>query len=113
MPNSNESERFYARILFSYADQGEKEGRVISYIYNREALDALYPIKKQTYDNSQFIEVGDIIELEGKKCIVKSINFKLEDHINEMGHGYGVNLYSPTDPTDFNCQIGVFVDWVE
>jgi hypothetical protein len=36
------------------------------YDYNREDLDALYSIKKQTWDNSQFIEVGDILELEGQ-----------------------------------------------
>ena len=110
---SQQLERFFARILFKYVLQGEREGREIAYIYNREALDVLYPIKKQEWDNSQFIEIGDIIELEGKQCVVKEINFKLYDHINEMGHGYGISLYATTEPTDFNCQVCVLVDRVD
>lgn len=106
-------EKFAMRILFKYFSQGDTQGREIAYIYNREALNELYAIKRQEFDNSQFIEVGDILILEGKECVVKEINFKLDDHLNEMEHGYGINLLSPTEPTNFNCQLGVFVDWVE
>lgn len=113
MSNGINPERFFARILFKYVAQGEKEGRPICYVYNREGLDELLSIKKQEWDNSQFIEIGDIVILEGKKCIVKEINFKLDDHINNMQQGYGVNILGTSEPTDFNCQIGVFVDWVE
>jgi hypothetical protein len=102
-------EKFYARILFKYVAQGDRDGREISYIYNRESLDEL-KIEKQEWDNSQFIEIGQIITLEGYKCKVIEINFKLEDHINDMEHGYGINILSPTEPTNFNCQIGVFVE---
>ena len=102
-------ERFFARILFKYEPSNNKDGREIVCIYNRETLDQLN-IKKQTFDNSQFISIGDIIELEGYKCKVVDINFKLYDQLNDMSGGYGFNLLSPTEPTDFNCQIGVFVE---
>jgi hypothetical protein len=102
-------ERFFARILFKYISQGERDGREIAYIYNRQSLDEL-KIEKQTYDNSQFISIGDTIELEGYKCKVKDINFKLEPKICDMSGGYGINMLSPTYPTDFNCQIGIFIE---
>ena len=62
-----ESETFellQARILIKYMPQGDKDGRDIAYLCNRQAFDKLN-IERQEYDNSQFISVGDIIELEG------------------------------------------------
>ncbi|MFZ5976507.1 MAG: hypothetical protein EO766_12455 [Hydrotalea sp. AMD] len=100
-------ERFFARMLFKYHGDNKRE---ICYIYNRQDLDDLLNIKRQEWDNSQFISVGDIVTLEGHKCKVVNINFKLEEHLYEMGHGYGINMLSPSDPTDYNCQIGVFVE---
>ena len=105
-------EKLQARIMIQYEGSAGKGGRTIIYIYNRETLDTLN-IKRQTYDNSQFIEVGDKMTLEGYECEVVQINFKLEDHLNKMEHGFGINLLSPTDPTNFNCQIGVFVKRLE
>ena len=102
-------ERFFARILFKYQGQGEREGRTIMFSYNRETLDKLN-IVRDKYDKAQFIEIGNTLMLEGRKCKVVEINFKLEDHLNDMTGGYGINIYSPTDPTDFNCTIGVFVE---
>lgn len=99
-------ERFFARILFSYSGDNE---RSICYIYNREDLDNLLNIERIEWDNSQFISIGDIITLEGWKCEVVSINFKLEEKIHIMNNDYGINSMSPSDPTDFNVQIGVFV----
>jgi len=96
-------ETLQARILIQHV-----EGPTIAYLYNRESFDLLN-IEKHEYDNSQFIEVGDIIEFEERKYVVESINFKMENTLHEMTHGYGINLYAPTDPSDFNCQIGVFV----
>lgn len=29
--------------------------------------------------------------------------------MQEMNPIYGINMYAPAEPTDFNCQIGVFV----
>ena len=103
-------ERFFARILFSYSGDNE---RSICYIYNREDLDALLSIKRADWDNSQFISIGDKIVLEGWKCEVVEINFKLEERIHIMNNDYGINLLSPSDPTDFNVQIGVFVKRIE
>jgi len=102
-------ERFFTRLLFKYIGDDNHEGREIAYIYNRESLNELN-IKRQKYDNSQFIEVGDLLTLENHKCKVVSINFKLDERLNDMSGGYGINLLSPTDPTDFNCQIGIFVE---
>lgn len=98
-------ERFFARILVRY-----KDGAEICYIYNRESLDEYFNIQRHEYDKSQFIEIGDILTFNGRKYRVVEINFKLEDHLNQMGHGYGINIYGLTDPTDFNCQIAVFVE---
>lgn len=86
-----------------------EKGATIAYLYNRESFDLLN-IERQTYDDSQFIEIGNIIEFEGKKYIVKSINFKMEKKLHKTDNSIGINLYSPTDLSDFNCQIGVFVD---
>jgi len=44
-------ETLQARILIQH-----KQGATIAYLYNREAFDLL-EIEKQTYDNSQFIEI--------------------------------------------------------
>ncbi|WP_353084389.1 hypothetical protein [Flavobacterium sp.] len=106
-------EPFLTRILFKYQDTETQAMREIAYIYNREALDHLLNIKKQTYDNSQFIEIGDIITLEEYKCKVMNINFKLEEKTYDKSGGYGINMHSPTDPNDFNCQIGVFVERID
>lgn len=96
-------ETLQARILIQHV-----EGATIAYFYNRESFDLLN-IERQTYDKSQFIEIGQIIEIEGIKYKVDHINFKMEETLHEMNHGYGINLYSPSDPSDFNCQIGIFV----
>lgn len=88
------------------------KGAEITYLYNRESFDLL-KIKRHKFDNSQFIEIGQILEIDGKKYEVKNINFKMEEKMNIMDNKYGINLYSPTDPSDFNCQIGVFVDNAE
>ena len=98
-------ERLFARILIQHVN-----GATICYLYNREALDAVLNIERHEYDKSQFIEIGNELTIEDKKYRVAGINFKMEDHLNEMGHGFGINVYSPTDPTDFNCQIVVFVE---
>lgn len=87
------------------------QGATIAYLYNRESFDLL-KIKKQQYDNSQFIEVGDIIEYEDRKYVVRTINFKMCEKMDEVEKrlGYGVNMYAPTDPSNYSCQIGLFVD---
>lgn len=105
-------ERFVARIHFLYQGEDDTQGGAISYIYNRESLDKL-GIERQAYDRSQFIEVGDTIKLGGHKCKVVSINFKLEEKMVKMDGDYGYNAYSPTEPTDYNCQVNVFVEEVE
>lgn len=101
-------ERFFARILIGF-----KEGGTLCYVYNRESLDEVFNIKREEYDKSQFIEIGNILTFNGHKYKVVEINFKLEDHLNKMDHGYGINVYGLTEPTDFNCQIGVFVDKID
>jgi len=97
-------ETLQARILLKHV-----QGATIAYFYNRESFDLLN-IEKETYDESQFVEIGSILEFEGTKYKVEKINFKMEKQLFEADNRYGVNLYSPTDPSDFNCQIGVFVD---
>lgn len=84
-------------------------GATVAYFYNREALDLLR-IDKQTVDESQFIEIGDTLEFEGEKFVVKRINFKLEKELYKMDNELGIDLYSVNGASDFNCQIGVFVD---
>lgn len=100
-------ESLQLRILIQHV-----QGANIAYLYNRESFELL-KIKKHTSDNSQFVEIGQIIEYNGYKYVVDHINFKLEEKLHKMNHGYGINLYSPTDPSDFNCQIGVFVNSIE
>jgi len=85
------------------------QGAEIAYFYNRESFDLLN-IERQEYDKSQFIEIGDIFEYEGKRYKVENINFKMDEYFHKMDYRIGTNLYSPTDPSDFNCQIGIFVD---
>ena len=97
-------EQFVARILIQHV-----KGGTIAYLYNRESF-ALLKVPKHTEDDSQFLEIGQTIEYEGKKYRIKEINFKLEKQMFDMNHGYGINMYSPTDPSDFNCQVGIFVE---
>ena len=96
-------EHLFSRILIQH-----EEGAIIAYLYNRESFDLL-KIEKQTYDNSQFIEIGQIIEYSGEKYRVERINFKMEHTLFKIDPGVGFNLFAPTDPSDYNCQIGVFV----
>ncbi|CAD5276992.1 MULTISPECIES: hypothetical protein [unclassified Imperialibacter] len=111
--DTKDYEQLYARILFNYESKDGHQGREIMYAYNRQVLEGL-KIKRDPYDKkSQFIEIGDILELEGQKCKVVNINFKLEPTLYDMSGGGGINIYSPTEPTDFNCQIGVFVERIE
>lgn len=100
-------ERFFARILFKYYGDNQRE---ICYIYNRQDLDDLLNIERQEWDNSQFISIGDTVTLEGYKCKVVKINFKLFEHYYDMNNPKGINIFSPSDPTDYNCQVGVFVE---
>ena len=100
---ADQYERFFARILVEH-----EQGATLCYAYNRESFE-LFNIARHEYDKSQFLEIGDILTFNERKYEIIKINFKLEDHLNEMGHGYGINVYGLTDPTDFNCQIGVFV----
>lgn len=105
-------EPFLSRIIFKYRIP-DAEGRTIAYLYNRESLNELINIKKHKEDNSQFITIGDIVILEGKKCKVVEINFKLDSETNDMTADYGINLLSPSEPTNYNCQIGIFVERID
>ena len=109
----NQLERFFARIIFTFPHTETQAGREMAHIYNREDLNGFCEIPIEQFDKSQFIKIGDKLTLEGKKCEVKNIMFNLHDHINIMSHGRGVNLKSPTPPTDFNCSVVVIVDWVD
>lgn len=97
-------EKLQTRILLKHV-----QGAEIAYFYNRESFDLLN-IKRNSYDESQFIEIGDVFEYDGKKYEVKELNFKMEKQLYIMDNKYGINVYSPTDSSDFNCQIAVFVD---
>jgi len=97
-------EPLLSRILIQ-----KKDGSIITYLYNRESFNLLR-IEKQKYDNSQFIEVGQIIEYEGNRYKVIELNLKLEEKLYKINTKVGFNMYSPTDPSDYSCQIGVFVE---
>lgn len=96
-------EQLQARILIKHV-----EGAEIAYLYNREAFDLLN-IKLEDWDKSQFIEAGTLLEYDGKKYIVESVNFKMEPQLYGTFNESGVNMYSPTDSMPQNCQIRVLV----
>lgn len=100
-------EALQVRILIKHV-----QGATIAYLYNREAFDLL-KIEKDAFANDQFVEIGQILEFEGSKYIVDHFNFKMEEELHDMDHGYGINMYSPTKPSNFNCQIGIFVNNIE
>lgn len=84
------------------------KGATIAHLYNRESFELLN-IKKEEYDGSQFIEIGQVIEYDGNKYQVESINFKFLKEPTDMENGYGINLNSPTVPSNYNTQICFFV----
>ena len=92
------------RILLQHV-----KGDTIAYFYNRESFDLLN-IELLSYNEFQFIEIGNIIQYEDKKYVVKTINFKMEKKLYAMENKDEYNIYSPSDQSDFNCEIGVFVD---
>jgi hypothetical protein len=96
-------EKLQSRILIQH-----EEGATIAYLYNRESFDLL-KIEKNSYDDSQFIEIGQTIEYDRRKLKVVSINFKMEKDLYEVDPSKGINLYAPTDPSNYNCQMGIFV----
>jgi hypothetical protein len=97
-------ESLKTRILIQHV-----EGATIAYLSNREAFDLLN-IKKDKEDGSQFIEVGNKIVYNKLKYIVKEINFKMENELRDMDHGYGISIDSPNKHSNYNCQVGIFVD---
>lgn len=101
---NNNFEQLQLRILINHINGAE-----IAYFYNRESFDLLN-IEKIKYEEIQFIALGSTFKYDGIKYIVKNINFKMEKQLYRMSSNQGINAYSPTDPTDFNCQLGVFVD---
>lgn len=96
-------EKLVLRILIRHI-----EGAEIAYLYNRESFDLLN-IDRQRYDGSQFIEAGQELQYRDSRYIIDSVNFKMYSELQEMDPRYGINIYSPSEPTDFNCQLGVFV----
>lgn len=84
------------------------QGAEIAYLYNRESFDLLQ-INKHQYDGSQFIEAGQALQYGHNRYIIDSVNFKMYSEMQEMNPIYGINMYAPTEPTDFNCQVRVFV----
>ena len=97
-------ERLYARVKFSHV-----KGAELAYFYNRESLIPV-GLKKETYEGADYLEIGNKIQLGETQYVIKEINFKLEPQLFDMSGGYGVNMLSPTDPTDFNVTVNVFVD---
>lgn len=99
------TEVFQARISIKTIDDQR-----LHYIYDREYFDEILNVERQDYDNSQFIEVGQILAIENIKYKVVSINFKFEDHLHEMNSGAVTKHRQSSDHSNFNCQIGVFVE---
>ena len=91
---------FAVRILFAY-----KNGREIMYVYDREHLDQHFQIKHHSFDDGQYISIGDVLNLEGHSCKVVDINFKLYEGAMDTGHP---DVASAS--VEFNCQVGVFVE---
>lgn len=98
-------DNFQTRIAINHV-----EGAAIALLYHREAFDLL-SIQPNREDNSKFLEIGNEFEYEGTRYKIIRINFTLFNMVHKMRNKYGVNELSPTDPTDVNCQIGVFVDF--
>jgi hypothetical protein len=92
------------RIIIEDIDSSE-----IIYLYNKKSLDKL-KIKFNEYDNSQFIEINDKLNINGKNCIVKDINFKMYPETFEMESIGGLDMLSEFGQADFNCQIRVLVE---
>ena len=99
-------EQFSARILFT----GDHTNEL--YIYNREVFNGLFNIAPSAVNNCQFVEIGDTLTLDSKRFKVKNINIMLYDKVQDMvwARQYGVNAKSPSEPTNFNLQIGIFVE---
>ncbi len=84
---------------------------LLGYIYNREVLNASLKIEIERYDNSQLIGVGEIVEMEGVKYEVKSISLRMHENFIDIEsmRGAGMNLLSPTPPTNYNCDLNVSI----
>ena len=72
-------EKFALRILFKYQNTESEARREIMYIYNRESLNSEINLKKHAESNQEFIEIGDILTLEGNECKVVNITFYLSE----------------------------------
>ena len=110
---TNNLEKFTTRVLFKYIGKGDRDGRDVAYIYNRESLNEVVNIEHHPYENAQFLEIGQEIFIDNRRCKIAHINFKLSEQMNIMEDGYGLNMSSPSQSTNFNLQIGVFLDPLE
>ena len=102
---STKPESFFTRIKLI-----NDSGKELTWIYSKETLLKL-GLKQDEYEKSHFLEIGNIINLDGFKYQIINIVFKVEVEFHQMGV-YGFNS-SPDQPVDFNSTVNVFLKEVD
>jgi len=97
-------ENILVRIKLRYEQGGE-----IAYFSSKEVLDT-FELQVNEHESSEtFFNVGDTINLNGNRLIVKKINTKFFNKLYSPSN-YGINTLGIGEDGPFNFQITYLVD---
>lgn len=74
-----------------------------------ESIENIYKHSKNFQLIVAFFDIDNIIEHD-EKYKVEEINFKMKNKFHEIEAIVGIKMYSPTNPSRYNCQMGIFVN---
>lgn len=84
------------------------DGGDFGYFMDREDLySKLSGVKDSLGDNIEFIEIGDIIQLNEHSLKVRNINLKLEPINSDISH---IQKTQNSTPSDFRIEVVITVD---
>jgi hypothetical protein len=86
------------------------KGATLQTIYNSDELKEALSIQKHSADQLPFVDVGQLLKIDGSRYVVKSLSFRISEFSNETGRTIGANMYSESYSTACNTQIKVLVD---
>jgi hypothetical protein len=102
-----EFEKFVCSIIICH----EETGKPISVIYNRESFDAVLNIERDSFDDDQYIRIGDILTIDETRYKVTGSQFHLSQYkLDENKQMKGDSMYSETPANPTNCYLAVGVE---
>ncbi len=103
----NKLEKFVCKVIIYDAENGNH----LRIIFNRESLDDVLNIERDSSDNDQYIRIGDTLTISEIRYKVTGARFSLSEYkLNETREMKGDSAYSETPPTPTNCEVAFGVE---